>query len=483
MHSLHLTVGAAALVAALAVQSFTVNRLIQRKLRLSVFLLVLYVLAHVVFLVRPAVIAGLAADDHATLASFERLALAAALINLLVVALINPVRQDRVPDRFPSILQDAFVIGVLLLVATFVFGERFWATSAVGAFVLGFALQDTLGNAFAGLAIQSEKPFMLGHWVKVGDYEGRVAEVTWRATKLRTKTGNFIILPNNIVGKEPIINYSEPVSPTRLQIEVGVHYDAPPNRVKAVLREALAQCPLVLEGPAPEIELANFGASAIDYQIRFWIEDYARDEVARDQVRTAIYYAFKRHDLEIPYPIQTEISLEPPVRDERLRAAEREAILAGVDLFASLSDEQRRTIAASTATAMFADGESIVRQGDPGTSMYVVCSGQVAVTIDSQRDPIAAIEKGGYFGEMSLLTGDPRSATVVARGDVVVLEVGAEVFRELGEVSPHAVEEVAIAAATRRTELEGVRASTQASAVIEAPNTLLARMRRFLRIR
>ena len=115
--------------------------------------------------------------------------------------------------------------------------------------------------------------------------------------------------------------------------------------------------------------------------------------------------------------------------------------------------------------------------------MYVVSSGKVAVKIDSRYEPVATIEKRGYFGEMSLLTGDARSASVVAVGDVTVLEVGANVFRELGDVSPHAVEQVAIAAATRRAELEGVRAASRTEAVIEAPNSLLARMCRFLKLR
>ena len=480
MHPYHLTIGAAALVAALMVQTLTANRLVRRKLRLSVFLLATYVVAHIVFVLRPA----LAPPPNADLMrySLERLALAAGLINLFVVAIVNPLRHDRVPDRFPSILQDALVIGLLAVVAT-ALNDKLLATSAVGAVVLGFALQDTLGNAFAGLAIQSEKPFSLGHWVRVGEYEGCVVEVTWRATKLHTKTGNFIVLPNNIVGKEPIINFSEPVAPTRLQIDVGVHYDAAPNRVKAVLGEALRQCPLVLEAPAPEIELGTFGPSSIDYHVRFWIQDYARDELARDQVRTAIYYAFKRHDLEIPYPIQTEISIDPPVRDERVRAGEREMLLSGVDLFAALTADQRRALAASTSMATFGAGETIVRQGAAGDSMFVLCSGTVAVTIDSQSDPIAVIDKGGYFGEMSLLTGDPRSANVVARTDVTVIEIGAAVFRELAAISPHAVEQVGLAAATRRAELDGVRASNQAAAVVDTRGSLLERMRRFLHFR
>src|SRR5919205_161049 len=109
---------------------------------------------------------------------------------------------------FLSVAAFAVTLGFMSLTS-----NRLVTTSAVSAVVLGFALQDTLGNAFAGLAIQSEKPFHVGHWVKVGDFEGRVAEVTWRATKLRTKTGNFVILPNNVVGKEAITNYSQPALP------------------------------------------------------------------------------------------------------------------------------------------------------------------------------------------------------------------------------------------------------------------------------
>ncbi|MBA3295966.1 MAG: mechanosensitive ion channel family protein, partial [Acidobacteria bacterium] len=291
----HLIAGAVALVAALAISSFTVNRLVRRKLRLSVLLLGAYVLLHAGLVLRQDLLPAYGSDLY----SFERLAFAAALINLLVICLINPLRQDRIPDRYPSILQDAVVIGLVVLVGTFAFGDKLLTTSAVSAVVLGLALQDTLGNAFAGLAIQSEKPFNIGHWVKVGEFEGRVAEVTWRATKLRTKSGNFVVLPNNIVSKEAITNYSEPALPTRLQIEVGVTYDAPPNVVKRAALESIQNCPLVLTAPAPDVLLTSFDASSITYRVRFWIEDYERDEAARDQVRTSIYYAFKRKAIEI----------------------------------------------------------------------------------------------------------------------------------------------------------------------------------------
>src|SRR5215213_5021505 len=200
-HPWHLITAVAALAAIAAVSSLTPNRLIRRKLRLSFALLGAYVAFHFALAVQPSLNIAFEGDQFS---SIERLAFAAGLINFLVITFLNPLRVDRVPDRYPAILQEFIVVGLVLLVATFVFHDTLLATSAVSAVVIGFALQDTLGNAFAGLAIQSEKPFHVGHWIRVGDFEGRVADVTWRATKLRTKAGNLVILPNNVVAKEAI---------------------------------------------------------------------------------------------------------------------------------------------------------------------------------------------------------------------------------------------------------------------------------------
>src|SRR5215218_8898004 len=293
----HLLIGAVAFAAALIVWSVTLNRLVKRKLKLSLFLLGAYLALHVVFAILPALGGAAATDAASPIRPFERLALTAAIINLAVLSLINPLRTDRVRDRFPAIVQDALVIGMLLVVATFVFKEQLLTTSAVGAVVVGFALQDTLGNAFAGLAIQSERPFNVGHWIRVGEFEGRVAEITWRATKLRTKSGNFIIVPNNIIAKEAITNYSEPAVPTRLELEVGVSYAASPALVKRTMLEATAQSRYVLTSAA-DVLLVAFDASSMNYRVRFWVDDYEVDERARDDVRVAIHYAFGRRGIE-----------------------------------------------------------------------------------------------------------------------------------------------------------------------------------------
>jgi small-conductance mechanosensitive channel len=455
--------------------SLTVNRLIRRKLRLSLVLLVGYVAVDLAIALYP-----MAEGTQVQLAAFARLAVVAALINAAVFLLVNPLRADRVPERFPIILQDAIVIALILLASTFL-SQQLVTTSAVSAVVLGFALQDTLGNAFAGLAIQSEKPFHVGHWVRVGDYEGRVAEVTWRATKLRTKAGNLVILPNNVVAKEAIVNYSEPAAPFRLEVEVGASYLVPPNKVKAALMEALRHSSRVMTAPTPDVLLVAFDASAINYRVRFWIDDYGADEVSRDEVRTAIYYSFQRHDIDIPWPIQVQYEKDWPETDANIKVAEEERLLGEVDLFATLPPELRHQVALSAPMAVYGSGEPIVRQGDDGQSMFVVLSGTVSVVLEPSREEVARIERGGYFGEMSLLTGEPRSATVLAVGDVVVVEIGADLFRRLAAVHPEAIEKVGTAAMVRRAGLEEVRTAT-AGAVTAETTTLLARMKKFLRL-
>jgi small-conductance mechanosensitive channel/CRP-like cAMP-binding protein len=477
-HSWHLVFGLLALTTTFAISTVTANRLVRRKLKLSLLLLGAYVVVHVVLAFRLA--ADATVDEQ--LISIERLAFAAGVINLVVIGFLNPLRDDRVPDRYPAILQDFIVISLLVLVATLVFHDKLLTTSAVSAVVIGFALQDTLGNAFAGLAIQSEKPFHVGHWIRVGEFEGRVAEVTWRATKLRTKAGNFVVVPNNIVSKEAITNYSEPATSLRIEVEVGASYLTSPNAVKSAIGEALANASRVLKTPPPDVVLSSFDASAINYRVRFWIEDYERDEAARDEVRTGIYYAFARRGIEIPWPIQVQYEREWEQSDAGTAATARGRLLAGVDLFAGLSEDMVAEIATATQARTYGHGEPIVRQGEPGQSMFVIGSGAASVVLEPDRREVATIEAGGYFGEMSLLTGDPRTATVLARGDTTVFEIGADLFRRLASTHPQAIEQVGVAAAARRAELDRFRAAAVGHTVADAPASFLGRMRRFLRL-
>jgi CRP-like cAMP-binding protein len=371
---------------------------------------------------------------------------------------------------------------LFIVVGTVLLREQLLTTSAVGAVVVGFALQDTLGNLFAGLAIQIEKPFRVGQWVQIGEREGQVQEITWRATKLRTKAGQFLVVPNSFISKEPVLNYSEPIIPTRIDVEVGASYGVPPNDVKRAMHEAMANSPLVMRAPEPQVTIRTFGDSAINYLAQFWIEDYAVDRTARDQVRTNIWYTFRRHNIEIPWPIQIQYERdEEPIRTES-HITTAAGQLASVDLFKTLSQQARHALATLASHHLFAAGESIVRQDAEGDSMFVLMKGQARVVLEPSGQEVAVIPAGGFFGEMSMLTGDRRSATVTAIDDVMVLEISARDFRELAVSNPDLLEHVSTIVGTRRSGLEEAKATAAIVTAPEAKHTFLARMRRFLNI-
>jgi len=468
-------VGLALLVTALAFRGASINRHVRSRLLISSALFAAYTVAAALV-----AFGRLPADVVTQIRTASPLLLAFGIANALVSIVINPWREDRIPDRFPHIVQDALVIGLFGLAAMLFFQDKIVAATAVGAVVVGFALQDTLGNLFAGLAIQIEKPFRVGHWVTIGGKDGMVSEITWRATKIRTKQGNFVVVPNSALSRDTITNYSEPTLDTRVEVEVGASYDTPPNEVKAVIFSALQGAPLLMADPAPEVLVADFAASAITYRVRVWTADFAADERVRDLIRTRIYYAFRRHGVTIPYPIQVQIeqgvSAAPPDEGARARS------LDGVEILASLTGEQRAQLAGASRTVLYAAGEVIVGEGEPGASMFVLARGEAAVTLSQTDGEVARLREGAFFGEMSLLTGDARSATVAAVSDCELIEISAESFRRVVLADRAIVERVAAAVETRRAGLERHRATRTPGGAAETPQTFVARVRRFLRL-
>ena len=471
-------VGLALLVATLVLRGATAkNRHIRAKLFVSAAVFAVY--AGVAILLR---YGALDAELHSQLAVFQPLLLLFGLINLLVALVINPWRDDRLPDRFPNIVQDAIVFLLFAVAAALILRDRVLAATAAGAVVLGFALQDTLGNLIAGLAIQIEKPFRVGHWVSLGNHDGLVSEITWRATKIRTKAGNFVIVPNNVLAKDTITNYSEPTSHTRIELQVGASYDSAPNEVRAAILDAIRDEPLLARDRQSEVLVADFGAYAVIYLIRVWTTDFSADQIIRDRVRTAVYYAFRRRGISIPYPVQVQMNRkwsEPAADRGKLAAA-----LAAAQIFAALTDAQRDAVIGTARPGLYGRGESIVREGDAGSSMYVVAGGEAAVTLGESKEPVARLRAGDFFGEMSLLTGDPRSATVTAVTDCDVIELTAEGFRNVVMAEPVVADLVCAAVDARRTTLEQHRAAAalESSPGAAAPRSLMTRMRQFLRL-
>jgi len=478
--SIPVLIGVLVLACALVARAGTRNTYVKRKLVLSVALAIGYLLAHVI-----AVWAGTPPGIARTLDAISPVLLVLAASNLIVLLAVNPFRQDRLPDHLPAILQDAITIAIFVTVVVLFFNDRLQLTAAAGAVVLGLALQNTLGNAIAGLALQADQPYKVGDWIRVGDHEGRVTQVSWRSTVLRTRESTHVALPNSSIADGAIVNYSEPAPPTRVFVEVGVAYTAPPNHVKALIMDAIAQVPLAMTTPGPDVLLVDFAASAITYRARFFVQDMERASLAQDQLRTALWYTFQRHGIEIPYPIQVEYSGGTMPGVAMPEQADLPALIGNSALLGGLASDARARLSASARPRLYGAGEVIVRQADTGRTSFVIARGEARVSLAPDDHEVARLGVGDVFGEMSWLTGDPRSATVTAARDTLVFELDDTVLRELAMASAGVLDTLADAVSRRRQELESIVADTMQRHLpaVEPPASLVARMRRFLRLR
>ncbi len=366
-------------------------------------------------------------------------------------------KKSEIPTLFRDLVRGLVYIGLFLAFVGFVLKrdlDSLLVGSAVITVSIGFALQETLGNFFAGLALRLSRPYALGDFVQVGTITGRVDKIDWRQTSIYTFTGDYMIMPNSMLAKEPINNYSSPSTLHARDIRVGLHYRHPPNQVISVMREVVSKVDAVLPHPAPEIHVLDFADSSINYRMRFWITDYPGRFQIDTAVRVGLWYAFNRADLEIPFPIRTIIQ-EPT--QEKKNVEETLGFLKTVDFLEALGEEHLEVLAREARFQLFAAGEKVCVQGEPGDCFYIIRSGQVEVAVkDDQGETILNFEMavGNYFGEMALLTGEPRSATVSAASDSELLTVSKEDLRGVIVANPEVEKIISNVLAQRQLRTE-----------------------------
>ena len=362
-------------------------------------------------------------------------------------------------------------------------------TTTVAAAVLGFALQETLGNIFSGLSLSMGRPFEPGDWIRSGTHLGRVKGIAWRATTIVTRANERLEIPNSVIAKDVLFNYA--TGAVRDEIDIGLSYGVPPNHVREVVLALLRDVPQVLRDPAPEVLAWNYADFAIEYHIRYWISDYGVQEHVRDRVASSLWYALKRHSIEIPFPTRT-IHVRDAGRDEDERADaafERElmADLRQVDWLRGLNDDELRMLVPSVAVRQFGAGELLIRAGEQGASMFIFRSGTAEVfahTADGQTRHLATYTRGDVTGEMALMTGDPRTASVRAITDVEVIEMDREGFTRLFKEHPDAAAGIGdIIALRNKDRLEKLSAGDSMNGRGGPHRWLLAKMRELFDIK
>ncbi len=402
-----------------------------------------------------------------------------------------------VPNILRQMLALVVVLSVVTLVLTYGYQVKVTgliATSGVAAVILGFAMQDLLSNVIAGFSIHMTKAYKVGDWLLLGELGERaeVKEINWRATRLLNTDSVSFEIPNNEIVKSRITNLNYPNREHRVRMRVGIDYDVPPNDVKEALRVAAIDANGVLDSPAPCVFLVGFGDSSILYELRFWMRAPHLFNQTCDEIRTKIWYELKRRDIRIPFPIRT-LEMRTPNTPEKFDQADQTAaeLLRCESCLHCLTEEQAESIAQNSTRKLYAKGEKIVNHGDSGSSMFVVLDGRVDVFLpvpEGGSERVATLGKGEYFGEMSLLTGEPRSATIRAASDVFVMEVSKSCVKPLLTKSPELMEELGQLLASRQTQIAEALAARSKRAKHSAnakdasspePSSMLKKIRSF----
>lgn len=430
----------------------------------------------------------------------DQFILCVAIINLSGVVVFDVLlRAARLhPPRIMRDLLIAFayiLVAILLLTRAGVDLTSIVATSAVITAVVGFSLQDTLGNIMGGMALQMERSITVGDWIKVDQQEGQVIEIRWRQTSIQTRNWDTVVIPNSALMKGQVILLGRRLGMPRQRrqwVYFNVDFRYAPTAVVEAVETALRAEPIehIASEPAPHCLVIDFKDSYISYAARYWLTDLALTDPTDSVVRSRIYFALRRADIPPSIPAQ---ALFVTGDDERRRKRKHDAeierrveSLRSVELFHTLTEEERRSLADRLVVAPFVRGEAMTRQGAVAHWLYIMTRGEaeVSVAVDGNLSKkVATLHTGDFFGEMGLMTGEPRLATVMALTDTECYRLDKRSFEEILKRRPEIAEHISHVLARRHVELEAVREGLNEEAKLSrmshAQGDILRRIRDF----
>ena len=391
------------------------------------------------------------------------------LLVLLSWALLQLPAGLRLGRPMPQILRDLLTLAAAALFTVVALQQArvnlvgLITTSAVLTAVIGLAAQETLKDLFGGLSMQIGSPFRVGDWVDLGEQRGQVRAITLMNTVLQTLDGAAVVVPNSQAAAAIALRY-RPGLPVGHRFCIGLDYSHPPAQALRLLQEVLERHPAVLAEPPPRAWISRFTDSAVEYELQLFQQELGEGPQfrLRGELLEQIWYALNREERRIPFPVlELRRHHHAPQSPEELaleRAERRAELLSANPLFAHLSAEQLATLAPLTRCLRFGPGETVVREGDPGDCLYQVVEGVLDVSkrgpVSDSQLTVARLERNAVFGEMTLLTDEPRQATVRALEETVLLEVERCDLAPLLAANPQLLEELGELVCQRQQALE-----------------------------
>ncbi len=373
-----------------------------------------------------------------------------------------------VPALFRNVVSGLVYVVAVSGIVGVVFDKpvtAFWATSGAVSIVVGLALRNIILDLFMGIAINVERPFKIGDFIMLPaplNLSGRVAEVNWRTTRLQTSENNTVVVPNSRIGEMVLINFSVPDATAEFELLFTLDYSVPPDRALRVLTAgamAVAGQSGILADPAPKARIKGTTATGVDYKVKYVIDcSKVGPGKARHFVIKSVLEQLHQAGLELAYAKQDVFYAPMPDRQIEGKSVEdRIRLLSRIELFTQLEPVELEDLAITLKQRMFPEHATLLKQGDPGDSMFILIEGLLYVFIDfdatdgiDHETRVAQIRAGEFFGEMSLLTGEPRTATILAATDSLAYEITKDALAVLFAKRPELMEAMSHVVADRK---------------------------------
>jgi len=304
-------------------------------------------------------------------------------------------------------------------------------TSGGLAIILGLSAQTTLGGVFSGLALNLNNSFQKGDYIILEKVRGYIVDMNWHSVTIKARDERKTIIPNKLIDDSIIINSSNEKRQRLFSIAIKMPYEVPPQKIKELLLLCAAHSSFVLENPLPKAFIRQFSEKGIDYVLEFYTNEL-EDILVSNDILTAVWYNFSRKGIAFkPSLLQEEVNLESSQKTffEPINEQYIFEIFRKVPLFSPLSNQEIEQLVQSCQRIIAAPPERITIENDKTFSLFVIEKGSLDVLVkqkDGSQLKVAQLNEGQIFGEMALLTGERRKATVRAATEVILYEISKE---------------------------------------------------------
>jgi branched-chain amino acid transport system substrate-binding protein len=372
------------------------------------------------------------------------------------------IRTDhKIPTVVRKFLNFLIYLMTLFGIVAFVYDQKITsllASTGVVAMIIGLAIQVNISNVFSGIAINMERPFRVGDWVKIGNLdEGKVVDITWRTTRIQLRNQVLISIPNSVASESAIINYSLPDGIVEMWFTIHIDPNVPPKRVVKVLLDAILSAEGVVRIPAPYARFNEFTDWSADYLFGYCFKDYGKKNAVRRTVWASIWTHLHRAGISPAFEKQQILIKQEEVKSiNEIRSPV--SVLEEIDIFEPFTHQEKLILSEKIRSLVFTPGQKIVQAGDnTNFSMYIILEGLVSVQAPLENGEfieVARLGAGSFFGEMSLLTGAIRTANVIADSKTFVFEIRKEDIQPLLDAHPEIANSVKTVVSERKENLQ-----------------------------